>query len=272
VSATTSGTHLDAKGITVERDGRLLADSIDVDVPSGTFVGLLGPNGSGKSTLLKSIYRVVRPNAGMVRLDGQDMSDLDGRALARRLAVVAQESDIVFELTVRELVLLGRIPHKGNFERDSELDHAIVADCLAQVGMADAMSRIVGTLSGGEKQRVLVARALAQQPEVLVLDEPTNHLDIRHQLELLDLVRGLGLTTFAALHDLNLAAEYCDHLYVLDGGRVVGSGTPAEVLTAEMIRSVFRIHASFVDHPLTGRRHLLYLSHQRLADASSVSP
>lgn len=239
-------TQLTVDHVSVEIEGKRLVDSVLFDLQPGEFLGLVGPNGSGKSSLLRTIYRVLKPTAGQVVHLGDDVWKLSARDAARRTAVVAQERMGEFDFTVRELVLMGRTPNKGLFDGDSTADHKIVADCLAEVGMAHCATRQFLSLSGGEKQRVLVARALAQQARFLVLDEPTNHLDIRHQLELLELVRRLRTTTLAALHDLNLAARYCDRLVMLSGGRVAALGSPAEVLTAERIGAVYDVRAEVV--------------------------
>lgn len=239
-------TQLSVDRVSVQVEGRRLVDSVLFDVQPGEFVGLVGPNGSGKSSLLRAIYRVLKPSAGHVVHLGDDVWKLSAREAARRTAVVAQERMGEFDFTVRELVLMGRTPGKGLFDGDSAHDHRIVADCLAEVGMSHCATRQFLSLSGGEKQRVLVARALAQEARFLVLDEPTNHLDIRHQLELLELITRLKTTTLAALHDLNLAARYCDRLVMLSAGRVAATGTPAEVLTAERIAAVYEVHAEIV--------------------------
>jgi iron complex transport system ATP-binding protein len=226
-------------------------------VPTGAFVGLLGPNGSGKSTILKTIYRVHRAAEGSVLLDGIDLLDRPIRDVAKRVAVVAQESTVEFDFNVTEMVMVGRTPHKRAFERDSESDRSIVAAAIERVGCDDLAHRSFSTLSGGEKQRVLIARALAQGADHLVLDEPTNHLDIRYQLEVLELVAGLGVTVLAALHDLSLAALFCDDVYLLTDGRIVANGPPRTVLTSEIIRHAYGADVLVVDHPDTGAPHLI---------------
>jgi iron complex transport system ATP-binding protein len=254
---------VEVSGLAVDRGAARIVADLDLVVRPGEVVGVLGPNGSGKSTLLKAVYRVLRPSAGAVRLGDDDVAALKPRAVARRMAVVAQEGGVDFDFTVTEVVAMGRTPHHGSLDRDTPEDAAVVAAALARVGMSALAGRAFPTLSGGEKQRVLVARALAQQAGVLVLDEPTNHLDIRFQLELLDLVAGLGVTTLAALHDLNLAARSCHRLYVLASGRVVAAGTPAEVLTPEVVRDVFGVDAVTVPHPVTGAPQLVFLGPSR---------
>ena len=249
---------LDVQGVGWSVDVQQIITDIQLTVETGAFVGLLGPNGSGKSTLLRCIYRGLKPDAGSISLDGENLLALPPRNAARRMAVVLQESQSQFDFTVQEMVLMGRTPHKSAFDPDTADDWEVVAGALTQVNMLDFAERSFSTLSGGEKQRVLIARALAQQSQFLMLDEPTNHLDIRYQLEILDIVRGLSVTTLTALHDLNLAALYCDRLYVLSEGYVVASGPPEDVLTADRIYEVYGVRADVATHPATGKPHITY--------------
>lgn len=234
---------------------QILVD-VALSCPNGAFVGVVGPNGSGKSSLLRCIYRVIKPGSGSVTIDGRDVWDLTSRALARDLAVVVQERPNETAFTVREVVLMARGPHKKLLERDTPDDHRLVALALRRVGIEALGERMFDTLSGGEKQRVVIARALAQEPRVLVLDEPTTHLDIGHQHQVLDLIRALGLTTIAALHDLNLAAAYCDQVVVLHRGSIRARGAPSDVLTADLVEEVYGVRAALGRHPLTGRLHV----------------
>lgn len=247
--------RLDVEGVSVDAGSVRLVDDIRLSVNSGAFVGLVGPNGSGKSTLLRCVYRALRPAGGVVRLDGADVHAMDSRAAARLLAALPQESSSEFDFTVTEVVEMGRLPHQG---RTAKEDRAICAEAMARTGVEHLADRGFLALSGGEKQRVLIARALTQQPRVLVLDEPTNHLDIAHQLDVLSLVRASGLTVLAALHDLNLAAAHCDLLYVIDGGRLVASGPPHDVLQPALLAEVFGVRAHPVRHPETGATQLLF--------------
>ena len=204
---------------------------------------MIGPNGSGKSTLLKCIYRVLKPSEGAVFVDGQPLSEYRVRDSAKKIAVLAQHNFYNFEFTVQDVVLMGRAPHKRALERDSAADFKIVHEAMERVGVAPLRDRLFSTLSGGEQQRVLLARALAQQTPCLILDEPTNHLDVKYQLELLDLVRSLDRTVIAAIHDLNIAAMYCDTIFVMQSGRIVAAGAPRDVLTRSLIRSVYEVDA-----------------------------
>ena len=242
IGSPTAGVELDVGDVSVDIGGVDILRAVSLGAEPGSFTGLLGPNGSGKSTLLRTIYRSTRPASGAVLVDGSDVWAVSSQVSARLTAVVTQESNSDFDFTVRELVAMGRNPHKRLFQRDTAEDQALVSQSLHQVGIDQFADRGFATLSGGEKQRVLVARCLTQQSPLLVLDEPTNHLDVRAQFELLDLIRSLGVTTVAALHDLDLAARYCDRVVVLNAGRVVASGRPVEVLTSQLISVVFGVH------------------------------
>lgn len=243
-------------GVSVMVNKTTIVSEVAVTVAADEMVGIVGPNGSGKSTLLRTIYRALRPHGGVVRVDGSDVWRLRARDSARRIAALIQEAGSDFALSVADVVAMGRNPHKRPLESDTAADRKICSEALVRTGAGALAGRDFQTLSGGEKQRVLLARALAQQPRLLVLDEPTNHLDIRFQLELLDLIRAVGVSTLAVLHDLQLALAYCDRVYVVDGGRVVAAGPPARVLTPQLVAEVFGVRScSWVD-PETGRTHL----------------
>ena len=235
-----------------------IVDQVLLDVQPGEFVGLLGPNGCGKSSLLRTIYRVIAPDSGLITLDGNDVWQMSPRAAAQQTAVVSQERGSEFDFTVHEMVMLGRNPHKGMFDLDTREDFALAEAALRQVDILALAQRDFRTLSGGEKQRVLVARALAQQARFLVLDEPTNHLDIRYQLEIMTLVKQLQVTTLAALHDLNLAAHFCDRIFMMQEGRVVAAGPPEAVLTPETIRAVYQVEAWVEHHARTNRLQVTF--------------
>lgn len=226
----------------------------------GEVVGIIGPNGSGKSTVLKNIYRVLTPDAGLITLFGEDVWKAAQRKLAQNLAVVGQESTVTFDFQVHEIVMMGRSPHKKLLEADTKEDERIVDEALEKVGMTELKVRGFSTLSGGEKQRVMIARALAQEAKVLILDEPTNHLDIHHQIQMMELIQELNITVIAALHDLNLAAAYCDRLYVIHEGEISASGTPGDVLTKELLREIFRVNTEVIIHPVTKKPHITFLS------------
>jgi iron complex transport system ATP-binding protein len=248
---------LDLVGLSVDIGKRRIVDKVDIAVPNGSFVGLLGPNGSGKSTILKAIYRVHRPSEGHVLLDGADLLAMRSKDVAQRVAVVAQESTVEFDFTVLEMVMIGRTPHKRAFDRDDEADRSVVYRAIERVGCERLVDRSFNTLSGGEKQRVLIARAIAQGADHLILDEPTNHLDIRYQMEILELVSELEVTVLAALHDLSLAALFCDTVYLLADGLIVTGGPPASVITTETVRHAYGADILIVEHPETGTPHLI---------------
>jgi iron complex transport system ATP-binding protein len=250
--------RIDIDALTVEVAGARLVREVTLRAGSGQVVGLVGPNGSGKSTLLRCVYRALRPSAGTVRIGDEDLHTLSAREGARRLAALPQEAVTEFDFTVAEVVAMGRLPHQRSVARTTDEDRKACEAALVRVDAGHLADRGFLTLSGGEKQRVLIARALAQQPHVLVLDEPTNHLDIAQQLEVLALVRGSGLTVLTALHDLNLAALHCDLLHVIDSGRIVASGAPYDVLTPELLARVFGVRAHRVPHPESGAVQLLF--------------
>lgn len=218
----------------------LLAET-SLALAPGRVLGVVGPNGAGKSMLLRLLYRYHRPVTGTVTVDGADIWRLPARAVAQRVAAVLQEQPTDFALTVREIVALGRVPHRTGY--GGAADDAAIDAALGRMDLHGVAGRHLRTLSGGERQRVMVARALAQEPRLLILDEPTNHLDIRHQLEVLALIRELPLTIVTSLHDLNMAAGLCDDILLLDGGRPRGFGPPGDVLTEHAVSTAFRVTA-----------------------------
>ncbi|MER7547255.1 ABC transporter ATP-binding protein [Spirillospora sp. NPDC127506] len=238
---------IEGRGLTYAYGATTVVRDVDVRAESGRILGLLGPNGSGKTTVVRMLTGIVTPRSGRVLLDGRPLDSLTHRALARQVAVVLQESSGDLPMTVADMVLLGRAPHQTTFSRNSAEDHRIAAAVLRRVGARHLADRVFVGLSGGEKQRVMIARALAQQPTHLVLDEPTNHLDIRFQHELLTMIRGLGITTVIVLHDLNLAARYCDDVLVLQEGEVVAHGPCADVLTSELLQGVYGVGVERLD-------------------------
>ena len=224
-------------------DGRLIVDGVTLFPRTGETVGLLGPNGSGKSTLLRLLAGVLAPSVERDDADGRPLPEVGRRAAARRVATVGQHAHTQTELTVRDVVALGRVPHRRLWVPASDADARAVTAALERTGLTDRAAQSWHTLSGGERQRAQIARALAQEPRELLLDEPTNHLDIQHQLDLLDLIASLPVTTVVALHDLNLAAMYCDRLLVLREGRTVAEGSPSDVLTPALIEDVYGVRA-----------------------------
>jgi len=251
-------TGLSAERVRIAAGGKVIVDGVDCTVPAGSFTALVGPNGAGKSTLLRALAAVHRPDAGTVAFDGADLFALARRQRARLVAFVEQDTATETALTVRSVVALGRLPHEGMWGDGSS---EVVDAALATTGMTAFAAREFSSLSGGERQHVMLARALAQEPSLLLLDEPTNHLDIAAQLDALTLLRDLadrGLTVLAALHDLGLAATYADHVVVLRDGRVVAAGQTAQTLTPELVREVYGVEATVLVNPVTGRPVLAF--------------
>ncbi|WP_215450397.1 ABC transporter ATP-binding protein [Streptomyces sp. ATCC 21386] len=240
--------------------GHRLLDNIEMAAHDGKIVGLLGPNGSGKSTLLRLLAGLRRPDTGTIHFDDTSLHDLSRRVRARRLAVVEQDVSAHNHVNVRQVVELGRTPFRGRFDALTEQDRRIVDAALERTDITGKQYQSWHTLSGGEKQRAQLARALAQEPQEILLDEPTNHLDIRHQLELLDLLTSLEVTCVVALHDLNLAARYCDHIVVLDHGEVAAAGAPEAVLTRDLIQSVYGVDVLVDREHTTGTLRITYLA------------
>ncbi|WP_145046603.1 ABC transporter ATP-binding protein [Paenibacillus xylanexedens] len=252
--------ELNVENISITVQNTDIIRNISLQVKEKQFVGLIGPNGCGKSTLLKSIYKVIKPQQGNVFLDHTDILKSSPKVVARHMGVVGQFNELSFDFTVREMVMMGRTPHKKLLETDNGRDLEIVEQALEKVHLNGHADRNYISLSGGEKQRVVLARVLAQQPEFLILDEPTNHLDIKYQLQILNIVKSLDIGILAALHDLELAASYCDHLYVVKQGQIVVHGKPTDILTREMIGEVFEVDCEIYQNPVTGGLGIAYLS------------
>ncbi|MDR0524086.1 MAG: ABC transporter ATP-binding protein [Candidatus Methanoplasma sp.] len=250
--------RMDVEEVSVSIRGRRIVEAATLRAAEGELVGLIGPNGCGKSTLLKSVYRVLKRDSGEILIDCAPIDGMSLRESALRVSAVTQSEACSFDFRVEDAVMMGRAPHKRPMEMNRAEDRRIALDSLAEVGMLEHRDRLVSSLSGGERQRVILARALAQQTPCLILDEPTNHLDIRYQLETLAIVRRLGRTALCALHDLNLAAQHCDRIYVMADGRIVREGAPEEVVTEEMILEVYGVRASVGRHPETGALNVAY--------------
>lgn len=251
--------RLQVEGLTFSYGEKEAAENVSLYVKEGEFVGLIGPNGSGKSTVLKNIYRGLIPDAGTITLDGENLLKMPYKKSALKMAVVGQENDVPFDFLVEEIVAMGRSPHKKIFDVDNVKDKEIVYHALEHLGMEKMAKRNYLHLSGGEKQRVIIARAVAQESDFFVLDEPTNHLDISYQMQIFDFIKRLKVTVLSAIHDLNMAALYCDRIYVLKDGKVVLEGTPEEVLTPENIYQVYGVKSSVIKHPITGKLSITYL-------------
>ena len=240
---------ISAAGLTFGYGTQPALRQVGLIAEDGAVLGLVGPNGSGKTTLLRLLYAELAPDAGMVSIDEALLPSLSTTEIARRIAVVAQEAPTEISMSVADMVLLGRSPQLSVFQGYSPDDHRAAAAALSRVGARHLAHRQFTDLSGGEKQRVLIARTLAQEAAHLLLDEPTNHLDVRYQHEILTLVRGLGVATVVVLHDLNLAARYCDRLILLDHGEVAAAGPTDEVLMPHILEPVYGIGVRRLDEP-----------------------
>jgi iron complex transport system ATP-binding protein len=245
--------EVEIKGISLSYNHVPVVKDLSFHLRSGEFVGLIGPNGCGKTSIIKALSRILPPRSGRIILDGQDLARFSHTDLARAVGVVPQNPSLPATFTVTEIVLLGRNPYLGWLGSESARDLAIVRQAMEVTGVTGFAQRMIGELSGGERQRVTVARVLAQEPRVILMDEPTANLDISHQIAILDLMKSLcmekKLVVLVALHDLNLAAQYCDRLLLLKKGQLYAEGTPSEVITGPNIREVYGEGSAVYPHP-----------------------
>ncbi|WP_137991168.1 ABC transporter ATP-binding protein [Streptomyces vilmorinianum] len=252
----TGGTALTGTGLHLGYGDRTVAENLDLDLPAGKVTALVGPNACGKSTALRALARLLRPTAGAVHLDAEDIAGLPARELALKLALLPQSPAAPEGITVRDLVARGRTPHQRWWRQWSSADDAVVDRALEATGTTELAGRGLDELSGGQRQRVWIAMALAQDTAVLLLDEPTTYLDLAHQVDVLELVAELnradGRTVVMVLHELNLACRYADHLVAMRDGRVVAAGPPTEIVTPELVRDVFDLPAAVITCPVAG--------------------
>ena len=248
---------LDVKDLKSGYGDYIVLNGISFSVSKGEFIGIIGPNGVGKTTLLKTLSHIIRPIEGKVLLEDKDIHSINPALLARRCAMVRQDLNSIFSFTVEELVLMGRSPYLGLFGQERREDMEIVNNVLERTNISMLKYRFIDELSAGERQRVLIAKALAQQPQLLLLDEPTAHLDIGYQIDILDLIRSLNrdnrLTVICVLHDLNLASQYCDKLILLDKGKVAGFDTPVNILKYDILEKAFNARCLVDEKILAGR-------------------
>lgn len=238
-----------------------ILNGVSFAVPTGSFIGLLGPNGAGKSSLLRCLYRYLKPSSGNIFFQDKNIIDIAANVYAQDVAVVLQESANQFNLSVYEVVALGLIPHQSFWQRASKNDQQRVHLAIAQVGMTAKTFQAFENLSGGEKQRVLIARAIVQQPKLLIMDEPTSHLDIKYQIQIMELAKSLGITVIASFHDLNLASAMSDEIIVLAKGEIVAQGSPEEVITETMLADVFGVCAKVTTHPQSEHHNIPHITY-----------
>lgn len=241
----------------------LVLDEISFKVRKGEFISIIGPNGSGKSTLLKILNHIYIPWEGKVSMEGNNINHLNKKKLAKKIALVAQDTRIDYEFTVEDIVLMGRHPHKKRFQKDNIRDYDIVRESLEMTNTVDLKNRIVTEISGGEMQRVMIARALAQRPSIILLDEPTSHLDINHQMEILKLLKEMnrknGTTIILVIHDINLGIRYSDQIIMLNKGKLIGMGNSQKIITRNNIKSVYDINTVIENNQHTNSLHIIPL-------------
>ena len=240
-------------------EGTQVLDAVSLCVEEGGFVGLIGPNGCGKTTLLKNIYKTYKPTRNAVFISGRDVMTLPPKEMAREVSVVAQENTVEFDVEVLDMVMYGRYAHRRFLERAKKEDIDLCRSALWDVGMDGYAHRMYLSLSGGEKQRVLLARALVQQSRLIVLDEPTNHLDIRYQYLIMQTLKKQDITVLSSIHDLNIAAMYCDKIILMDKGKIVAAGSPEEIITEKSIGEVFGVRSQIGVNEITGKIQIYYL-------------
>lgn len=243
---------------------KVVIRDISLVAQKGEFIGIIGPNGAGKSTLIKTLSRTLRPFKGEIVYGGRDIYEMQANEVARAVAVVPQDTLIVFDFLVRDIVMMGRIPHMKRFKKETEADFRIAERSLELTNTMGLKDRFINELSAGERQRVIIAKALAQEPRLLILDEPTAHLDISHQIEIFNLIKSLsrkeGLTVVSVLHDLNLASEYCDRIILMSEGRIFVEGPPQEVLSYKTIEEVYKTVVVIGQNPASRKPYIFLVT------------
>ncbi len=251
-------------GIECAYGSRIVLENIELCANPGEMVGILGPNGAGKTTLLRTISRVLKPSIGVVLLDGRDIYSMGNKEIAKEMAVVPQISESIPNFTALEVVLMGRNPFLRRLEPESQKDLTVAKEAMELTGTWHLADRLISDMSGGERQKITIARAITQEPKVLLLDEPTLHLDVASQIEIMELVKRLcdekGLTVLSVFHDFNLAARYCNKMLLIGGGKIVAAGRPQDVLTKENISKIYGVEVSVKRHPITGSLYAMPLS------------
>ncbi|MET1256213.1 ABC transporter ATP-binding protein [Aliikangiella maris] len=237
---------------------KCILDNLSFTIQPGEFVGLIGPNGAGKSSLLRCLYGKHQATSGSIQLNGQHIQDYSRRALAQKIAVVLQEPSASFEMSVMDVIRMGLTPNKSLLAFDTPEDRYAIQCAAEKVDLQHKITQNFNSLSGGEKQRALIARAIIQSTDILIMDEPTNHLDVRHQVEVLELARELGITVIVSIHDLNLAAAFCDRLILLKDGQMIAQGSPEAVLTEQSLKQVFEVDACVDVHPFNQKLRITF--------------
>ena len=241
---------IDVKNLNFSIENKKILENIYIKVNQGQFIGVIGANGSGKSTLLKNVYRFLKYDSGDIKLKNIDLYSYSSKNLAKEMAVLAQKQNMNFDFSVEEIVEMGRYAYKHSiFETDENKNSKFIENALNAVGMYEMRNRSFLSLSGGEMQRVLIARALAQNTEILILDEPTNHLDIKYQIQIMELVKETKKTILAVIHDMNIASSYCNYIYALKDGKICFEGSPEKIFTKENIKNIFDVEADVLIHP-----------------------
>ena len=255
-------TVIKIKNISWAYNGTKVLDNVSLNIKPGTFTGILGPNGAGKTTLLKLILNLLQAEKNSILIKGKDIRIYSRKSLAKIEAYVPQSVKIDFNFTVEQVVMMGRTPFLGRFDRESSNDIKIAEWAMKETGVLELKEKLITHLSGGELQRVVIARALTQEPTILALDEPTSHLDIHHQINILSIIRSLAkrksLTIVAVLHDVNHALEYCDNLFLLNQGKIVNSGSPEKVITPEIMEEVYNLNVKITKNPFTGNPYMVH--------------
>ena len=250
---------LEIKDIKYSINTTVIVDGVSLGIEEGTFVGLVGPNGCGKSTLLKNIYRTYTPDSGAVYIDGNSTETMSNRELAHEMSVMQQENVVEFDMTVFDMAMLGRFSHQKMFGNDMHHERELVREALREVGMEGYEERSFLSLSGGEKQRTLVARALVQKAPLIILDEPTNHLDIGYQYQIMNILKKQNLTVFSSIHDLNVASCYCDRIVLMKAGKIVDVGTPEEMFVPEKIKYLFGVDTMVTVNAVTKKPNIVFI-------------
>ncbi|WP_077339252.1 ABC transporter ATP-binding protein [Pseudocolwellia agarivorans] len=249
---------LQANNVTWSAGSKNVIQNIHLQIKTGETVAIVGPNGAGKTSLLKCLYGEHSDYSGNIYLHGKPLKALNNKDIAQKVAVVSQHSESAFSLTVLDIVGMGLIPHKGLFDINTDADKHNIEQALIKVDLIKKQHQLFNTLSGGEQQRVLIARAIVQAPDILIMDEPTNHLDMYYQHQILMLAKSLKITLLITIHDLNLAAQYCDRVVIINNGEIVADDTPEGVFTAEKLTDVFKLECAIDKNPFTQKTRITF--------------